>query len=110
MPLAPSKRGAGAGGAAGRGGPGSKGGSLVPARGVLRPVCGQEAWEHHKPGPPNEPGSLAFFQLILGSLHNLHVIQRASRHYTWKARILCVIDGVGHYQKNSREIIFSVVT
>ena len=31
----------------------------VLARGVLRPVGGQQAWEYHKPGtpPPPEPGS-----------------------------------------------------
>ena len=44
-------------------GPGRKGvparrGVGVPARGVLRPVRGQEAWEYHEPGPPNEPGPL----------------------------------------------------
>ena len=31
----------------------------VPARGVLRSARGQEAWEYHEPGPPNEPGPLA---------------------------------------------------
>ena len=36
-------------------GPGSKGG-------FLRPVRGQEAWEYHELGPPNEPGPLAFSQ------------------------------------------------
>ena len=52
------------GGGSGRkgGGPGSKGGVGVPAGGVLRPVRGQEAREYHDPGPPNEPGPLAFSQ------------------------------------------------
>ena len=36
----------------------------VPARGVLRPVRVQEAWEYHEPGPPNEPGPLAFSQKV----------------------------------------------
>ena len=55
------------------GGPGRKGGVParrgvgVPARGVLRPVRGQEAWEYHEPGPPNEPGPLAFPQKSLKS-------------------------------------------
>ena len=34
----------------------------VPARGVLQPIRGQEAWEYHEPGPPKEPGPLAFSQ------------------------------------------------
>ena len=34
-----------------KGGPASKRGR-VPARGVLRPGWGQEAWEYHEPGPP----------------------------------------------------------
>ena len=49
------------GGGAGRGVPARRGVG-VPARGVLRPVRGQEAWEYHEPGPPNEPGPLAFPQ------------------------------------------------
>ena len=52
------------------GGPGSKGGRVlgvparrgagVAARGALRPARGQEAWEYHELGPPNEPRPLAF--------------------------------------------------
>ena len=34
--------------------------TYVIARGVLRPVQGQEAWEYHEPGPHNEPRPLAF--------------------------------------------------
>ena len=62
-PLAPCpfpKRCRGGGGVpAGRGVPARRGVG-VPARGILRPIRGQEAWEYHKPGPPNEPGPLAF--------------------------------------------------
>ena len=36
-------------------------------------------------------------ELIFGSLHEFHVVNSASRNYTWKANILCVFDGVGHY-------------
>ena len=39
-------------------------GKGVPARGILRPIRGQEAWEYHEPGPPNEPGPLAFSHLV----------------------------------------------
>ena len=35
-------------------------GVWVPARGILRCIRGQEAWEYHEPGPPNEPGPIAF--------------------------------------------------
>ena len=57
----PKKRRRGGGGSRPEGGgPSSKGGRGVPARGVLRPARGQEAWEYHEPGPPNEPGPLAF--------------------------------------------------
>ena len=34
----------------------------VPARGILRPIPCQAVWEYHEPGPPNEPGPLAFSQ------------------------------------------------
>ena len=36
-------------------------------------------------------------ELIFGSLHKSHVIHSASRNYTWKASILFVVSGVGHY-------------
>ena len=66
LPLAPSQIGAGGGGGSRPGGgvPARRGVG-VPARGVLRPVRGQEAWEYHEPGPPNEPGPLAFPQLCI---------------------------------------------
>ena len=32
-------------------------------------------------------------ELILGSLHNFHVIHSVSRNYTWNAGMLCVISG-----------------
>ena len=50
LPLAPSQRGVG-GGVARRGVPARRG-VWGPAGGVLRPVPGQEAWEHHEPGAP----------------------------------------------------------
>ena len=43
---------------AGRGVPARRGVG-VPARRILRPIA---AWEYHEPGPPNEPGPLAFSQ------------------------------------------------
>ena len=52
---------------AGRGVPPRRGGSKarrglgVPARGVLRPVRGQEVWEYHEPGTPHKPGPLYRF-------------------------------------------------
>ena len=49
------------GGPAGKGVPARRGVG-VPARGVLRPLWGQEAREYHEPGPPKEPGPLAFSQ------------------------------------------------
>ena len=36
-------------------------------------------------------------ELIFGSLHNFSVIHCVSRNYIWRAGILCVINGVGHY-------------
>ena len=36
-------------------------------------------------------------ELAFGSLHHFHVIHCVLRKYTWKAGILSVIDGVGHY-------------
>ena len=39
----------------------------------------------------------AFRMVIFGSLHHFHVVHCASRNYTWKARILCGIEGVGQY-------------
>ena len=53
LPFPKRYRGGGGGGAARRR-------VGVPARGILRPAWGQEAWEYHEPGPPNEPGPLAF--------------------------------------------------
>ena len=48
-------------------------------------------------------------KLIFGSLHKFHVIHSASRNYTWKAGILCVIHGVGHYiEKIGRGTSFTV--
>ena len=47
---------------AGRGVPARRGVG-VPARGILRPIRCQAAWEYHEPGPPNEPGPLAFSHL-----------------------------------------------
>ena len=64
LALPPSQRGAGGGGVPGRKGVPARRGVGVPARGVLRPVRGQEAWEYHEPGPPNEPGPLAFPHLF----------------------------------------------
>ena len=43
-----------------RGGVPARRGVGVPARGILRPIRCQAAWEYHEPGPPNEPGPLAF--------------------------------------------------
>ena len=34
--------------------------------------------------------------IILGSLHEFHVIHCTWRNYTWKAGFLYVINGVGH--------------
>ena len=66
LPLAASQRGAEGGGGEGPrlegGGLPARRGAGVPARGILRPIRGQEAWEYHEPGPPNEPGPLAFSQ------------------------------------------------
>ena len=63
-PLAPCpfQRGAMKGGPGRKGGVPARRGVGVPACGVLWPVRGQEAWEYHEPGPPNEPGPLAFSQ------------------------------------------------
>ena len=43
----------------------------VLARGVIPPVLGQEARECHEPGPPNEPGPLAFIKEIETSWANI---------------------------------------
>ena len=63
--LAPSQRGAGRRGRVpGRmGGSRLEGGVGVPACGVLGPVRGQEAWEYHDPGAPNEPGTPRIFPM-----------------------------------------------
>ena len=69
LPLSPSQKGAGGAPARrGVGVPARRGvgvlprrGVGVPARGVLRPVGGQEVWEYHKPGTPHER-PLAFSQ------------------------------------------------
>ena len=45
LPFAPSQRGA-------EGGVPARRGIGVPARGILRPIRGQEAWEFREPGPP----------------------------------------------------------
>ena len=47
-------------------------------------------------------------QVIFGSLHHFHVIHTASRNYTWKAGILCVIDGIGHYIEKFWGICFTI--
>ena len=39
-------------------------------------------------------------KLMFDSSHNFHVVQCTSRNYTWKAGILCVIDGVDYYMEN----------
>ena len=67
-PLAPcpSQRGAEGGeGSRPEGGVPARRGVGVPARGILRPIRCQAAWEYHEPGPPNEPGPLAFSQCCL---------------------------------------------
>ena len=46
----------------------------VPARGILRPIRCQAAWEYHEPGPPNEPGPLAQFILLLATQFPLRKI------------------------------------
>ena len=63
LALVPSQRGAEGGeGSRPEGGVQAQRGVGVPARGVLQPIQGQGAWEYHEPGPPNEPGPLAFSQ------------------------------------------------
>ena len=49
-------------------------------------------------------------KFILGSLHQFHVIHCASRDYTWKTRLVYVIDGIGHYIEKSVENNFGVIT
>ena len=41
-------------------------------------------------------------KFVFGSLHSSYAIHRASRNYTWKAGLLCVIHGVGHDMKHPR--------
>ena len=43
-----------------------------------------------------------------GMLHTFHGIHRASRNYTLKARVMCVIDGDGHHIEKLWEIQFTV--
>ena len=61
------------------------------------------------PTPQNQYTEECLGELILGSLHRSRVIHCATRDLTWKARILCVSNGVGHYRK-SVEILFGVIT
>ena len=50
--------------------------------------------------------------LIFGSLHNFHVIHSlfASRSCTWKAGILCLLNGVGHYIERFLGNNFGLIT
>ena len=83
----------------GKGGPGSKGvgsrlaaGVGVLARGVLRPVRGQEVWEYYEPGPPNEPGPLAFSHLL--EISRFRRCQKSGKKKAHKHKLFCPV-GLG---------------
>ena len=60
--------------------------------GLLESLCFTTNW--YCPAPQKQK---TLGEVLFGSLHKFHVIHSASRNYTWKARISCVIHGVGHY-------------
>ena len=50
-------------------------------------------------------------EFIFSSSHKYNVIHTASRNYTWKTGILCVIHGVGHYiDKCWGHILYGLIT